>query len=49
MKKLLFSGLLVLYVIKILAPEQIERYNQIMEKRKQEIKTRMNQFIEKRR
>jgi len=36
-------------IIKILAPEQIERYNQILEKRKQEIKTRMNQIMENRR
>jgi hypothetical protein len=36
-------------IIKILAPEQIERYNQILEKRKQEIETRMNQIMEKRR
>lgn len=36
-------------IIKILAPEQIERYNQILEKRKKEIKTRMNQVMENRR
>lgn len=36
-------------IIKILAPDQIERYNQILEKRKQEIETRMNQIMENRR
>ena len=36
-------------IIKILAPGQIERYNQILEKRKQEIKTRMKQMMKNRR
>lgn len=36
-------------IIKILTPEQIERYNQILEKRKQEIETRMKQMMENRR